>query len=167
VHAWAEMVRRARPGNPAWTVGLVGVAVPGLRRAAASLAAAYHGPTADLEGEVLTGFLAAMRALDLDDLNRVPLASRLCWAAWRAARAAAYADATWAARRRDLPEACSRPVPPWGHPDFVLAAAARAGILTRPEAALIGRNRLEHVFPGSPPRPASATTALCNRRGRA
>jgi len=142
---WAELIRRARAGSPAWTVGLVGVAMPGLRRATASLAAAYHGQAADLEGEVLTGFLAAMRALDLDDLDRVPLASRLCRAAWRAGRAAAYADAAWAARRRGLPDGCSRPVLPWGHPDFVLAAAARAGILTRAEAALIGRNRLEHV----------------------
>ena len=142
---WAELIRRARAGSPAWTVGLVGVAMPGLRRATASLAAAYHGQAADLEGEVLTGFLAAMRALDLDDLDRVPLASRLCWAAWRAGRAAAYADAAWAARRRGLPDGCSRPVLPGGHPDFVLAAAARAGILTRAEAALIGRNRLEHV----------------------
>ena len=165
---WAELVRRARAADPAWTVGLVGVAMPGLRRATASLTAAYHGQAADLEGEVLTGFLAAMRALDLDDLDRVPLASRLCWAAWRAGRAAAYADAAWAARRRGLPEGCSRPVPPWGHPDFVLAAAARAGILTRAEAALIGRNRLEHIPLA---RIAAETgishTALCNRRARA
>jgi hypothetical protein len=27
---WAELVRRARAGNPAWTVGLVGVTMPGL-----------------------------------------------------------------------------------------------------------------------------------------
>jgi hypothetical protein len=73
-----------------------------------------------------------------------------------------------AARRRGLPEECSRPVPPWGHPDFVLAAAARAGILTRAEAALIGRNRLENV-----PLARIATetgishTALCNRRAHA
>jgi hypothetical protein len=29
---WAELVRRARSGSPAWVVGLVGVAMPGLRR---------------------------------------------------------------------------------------------------------------------------------------
>jgi hypothetical protein len=76
------------------------VTMPGLRRATASLAAAYHGQAADLEGEVLTGFLAALRALDLDDLDRVPLASRLCWAAWRAGRAAACADAALIGRNR-------------------------------------------------------------------
>ena len=75
---WAELVRRARAGGPAWTVGLAGIAMPGLRRAAGSLAAAYRGDPADLQAEILTGFLAAVRALDLDDLEAVPLASRLC-----------------------------------------------------------------------------------------
>ena len=83
---WAELIRRARSGSPAWVIGLVGVAMPGLRRAAATLSASYRGDPADLQTEILTGFLAAMRALDPDDLDRVPLASRLCWAAWRAAR---------------------------------------------------------------------------------
>ena len=92
---WAELVRRARAGDPAWTVGLAGIAMPGLRRAAGSLAAAYRGDPADLQAEVLTGFLAAVRALDPDDLEAVPLASRLCWAAWRAGQQHAYADAGW------------------------------------------------------------------------
>ena len=78
---WAELVRRARAGDPAWTVGLAGIAMPGLRRAVGSLAAAWRGDPADLQAEVLTGFLAAVRALDPDDLEPCPLASRLCWAA--------------------------------------------------------------------------------------
>ena len=93
---WAELVRRARAGDPAWTVGLAGIAMPGLRRAVGSLAAAWRGDPADLQAEVLTGFLAAVRALDPDDLESVPLASRLCWAAWRAGQQHAYADAGWA-----------------------------------------------------------------------
>ena len=56
---WAELIRRARDGDPAWTVGLAGIAMPGLRRAVGSLAAAYRGDPADLQAEVLTGFLAA------------------------------------------------------------------------------------------------------------
>ena len=39
---WAELVRRARAGDPAWVIGLAGIAMPGLRRAAGSLAAAYR-----------------------------------------------------------------------------------------------------------------------------
>ena len=30
---WAELVRRARDGDPAWVIGLAGIAMPGLRRA--------------------------------------------------------------------------------------------------------------------------------------
>jgi hypothetical protein len=142
---WAELVRRARAGDPAWTVGLADIAMPGLRRAVGSLAAADRGDPADLQSEVLTGFLAAVCALDPDDLERVPLASRLVWAAWRAGQEHAYADAGWASRRRDLPDWHDGPVLPWGHPDLVLAAAVREQVLTREQAELIGRNRLEGV----------------------
>ena len=166
---WAELVRRARAGDPAWIIGLAGIAMPGLRRAVGSLAAAYRGDPADLQSEVLTGFLAAVRALDPDDLESVPLASRLCWAAWRAGQEHDdYAGAGWASRRRDLAEWRDGPDLPWGHPDFVLAAAVREGILTREQAALIGRNRLE----GVPLSQIAAETgishsALCNRRKKA
>src|SRR5271170_4179658 len=109
---WAELVRRARSGPACWVVGLVGVAMPGLRRAAATLAAGYRGDPDDLHTEILTGFLAAMRALDPDDLDRVPLASRLCWAAWRAGQALAYADASYADSRRDLAGSYDAPYMP-------------------------------------------------------
>jgi len=165
---WAELVRRSRAGDPAWTVGLAGIAIPGLRRAVGNLAAAYRGDPADLQSEVLTGFLAAVRALDLDGLDEVPLASRLCWAAWRAGQEMALADAGWAARRRDLPEWLDGPARPPGHPDVVLSAAVREGILTPGQAGLIARNRLE----GIPLSQIAAETgirhsALCNRRKKA
>lgn len=165
---WAELVRRARSGSPAWTVGLTGVALPGLTRATASLAAAYRGDPGDLETEVLAGFLAALRALDLDELDSIPLASRLTWAAYRAGRALAYADATWAARRRDLDESCHAPARPSGHPDFVLAAAVRRGVITAADAELIGASRLE----GIPLSRLAAETgsrhdSLCRRRAKA
>jgi hypothetical protein len=165
---WAELVRRARSGPACWVVGLVGVAMPGLRRAAATLAARYRGDPDDLQTEILTGFLAAMRALDPDDLDGIPLASRLCWAAWRAGQAFACADARYAASRRDLPGSYDAPYMPWGHPDFVLAAAVTRGILSPAQAELIGRNRLE----GIPLSQIAAETgishsALCNRRKRA
>jgi hypothetical protein len=165
---WAELVRRARTGQPAWVLALVGVALPGLRRAAATLCPAYRGDPGDLQAEILTGFLAAMRALDLDDLDAIPLASRLCWAAWRAGEALVYADADYASRRRELDGSGQGPALPWGHPDFVLAAAVRRGILTAAQAELIGRNRLE----GIPLSQIAAETGmshatLCNRRKRA
>jgi hypothetical protein len=129
---WAELVRRALAGDPAWVVGLAGVAMPGLRRAAASLSAGWRGDTDDLQAEILTGFLAALRALDLDDLDHVPLASRLCWAAWRAGQKHACASAAWASRRRDLDSSGAGPALPWGHPDFVLAPPSAQGPSPRP-----------------------------------
>jgi len=165
---WAELVRRARSGDPAWTVGLTGVALPGLTRAVAGLAAAYRGDPADLEAEVLAGFLAALRALDPGELDHIPLASRLTWAAYRAGRALAYADATWGARRRDLDESCRPPARPSGHPDFILAAAVRRGVITAADAHLIGATRLE----GIPLSQLAAETgsrhdSLCRRRAKA
>jgi hypothetical protein len=165
---WAELVRRARSGSPAWVVGLVGVALPGLRRAAAALSAGYRGDPADLQAEILTGFLAAMRALDPDDLDRVPLASRLCWAAWRAGQALAGADARYAAGRRDLSASCDAPYMPWGHPDFVLATAVARGVLSPAQAQLIGRNRLEGIpLARIAGELGISHSALCNRRKRA
>jgi len=165
---WAELVRRARTGSPAWMIGLTGVAMPGLRRAVAALSAAYRGDPEDLQAEVLAGFLAAVRGLDPDDLDQVPLASRLCWAAWRAGKALAYADAAWSSRRRDLDESPGGPVMPWGHPDFVLAAAVRQRILTAAEAELIGRNRLEGVPLAQIAEQLQVShSALCHRRRRA
>jgi hypothetical protein len=165
---WAELVRRARAGDPAWTVALAGIAMPGLRRAVASLTPAYRGEAADLQAEVLTGFLAAMRALDLDDLDQVPLASRLCWAARRAGEHLAYADAAWSARRSDLGDRGDAPDLPWGHPDLVLARAVRRGVLTAGQAELIGRSRLEGIpLSAIAAETGTSHSALCNRRRRA
>jgi len=165
---WAELVRRARSGSAAWVVGLVGVAMPGLRRAAATLSAGYRGDPADLQTEILAGFLAAMRGLDPDDLDRVPLASRLCWAAWRAGQALACADARYTAARRDLADSCDAPYLPWGHPDFVLAAAVARGVLSPAQAQLIGRNRLEGIpLARIAGELGISHSALCNRRKRA
>jgi hypothetical protein len=165
---WAELVHRARSRSPAWVIGLVGVAMPGLRRAAATLSSSYRGDLADLHIEILTGFLAAMRALDLDDLNRIPLASRLCWAAWRAGQALACADASYTVSRRDLPDSYDAPYMPWGHPDFVLAAAVTRGVLTPAQAELIGRNRLEKIpLAQIAAEMGISHNALCNRRKRA
>jgi hypothetical protein len=166
--AWAELVRRSRAGDPAWTVALAGIAMPGLRRAIAALAPAYRGDPADLQAEVLAGFLAAVRALDLDDLEEVPLASRLCWAARRAGEHLAFADAAWSARRSDLADRGDAPDLPWGHPDLVLARAVRKGVLTPDQAELIGRNRLEGVPLAQIAAEAGIShSALCNRRRRA
>ena len=165
---WAELVRRAVSGPPAWMVGLAGVALPGLYRAAARLAAASHADREDLETEILAGFLAEVRRLDPGDLAGVPLPSRLTWAAYRAGRALAYRDAAWASRRRVLADAPAPPAMLSGHPDFVLAAAVRRGVITPADAYLIGACRLEGIRMSR----LSAELrirhdSLCRRRSRA
>lgn len=139
--AWRELVQRARTGGPSWTVAAVGVALPGLRRVAGRLARDYDGDTADLDAEVLTGFLAALRTVDT---SRRRIVLRLCWAAYRAGARHRYADAAPGTEPR-LPVTSIAPPRPWGHPDLVLARAVTDQIITADEADLIARTRLDGV----------------------
>src|SRR6266545_5632378 len=71
---WRELVVRARRDGPAWVVAAVGVAMPGLR-----------GDTDDLDSELIVGFVARLKTIDLD----VPrICGRLIDAGLRAARKA-------------------------------------------------------------------------------
>src|SRR5216117_2049207 len=62
---WRELVVRAPRDGPAWVIATVGLAMPGLRRAAGRLAAGWRADTADLDGELLAGFLTRLHTLDL------------------------------------------------------------------------------------------------------
>ncbi len=160
----AELVTRAQAGEAAWKVGLAGLLLPGLRRAAGRLARDYPGDTADIDAEVLTGFLAA-----LVDFNttRDGVAARLLWAAYRhGARL----------RRRELAEAhrhvsksvSAAPPQPWGHPDLVLAQAVREGIVSGRDAELIGATRIGDVaLPDLAERLGVKADTLRRRRYRA
>ena len=139
--AWEELVTRARRCGPSWVIGAVGVALPGLRRAAGRLTRGYHGDTADIDAEVLTGFLAALQTVDLAQPR---IALRLCWAAYRAGARFRYADAALADRPAD-PVSPAAPPRPWGHPDFVLADAVAKKVIKAGEAELIARTRMEDL----------------------
>lgn len=84
--AWRELVLRARRSDPAWMVGADGVALPGLRRTAGRVAWGFRGDTADLDAEILAGFVDALHTIDLD---RPGIATRLRWSAHRAGERAA------------------------------------------------------------------------------
>ena len=73
-----ELVARSRAQGGAWTVGLAGVLLPGLRRAVWPLVQACPGKAADIEAETLAAFLAAVARCEP---GRARLASRLCWLA--------------------------------------------------------------------------------------
>ncbi|WP_146017451.1 hypothetical protein [Verrucosispora sp. ts21] len=138
---WRELVVRARRDGPAWVVAAVGIALPGLRHVAGLLAAGWRGDTRDLDAELLTGFVARLRSIDVEPPRVV---GRLIDAGLRAARKARDADSDAQLIHTDAVDPIA-PVAPWDHPDLVLARAVIAGVLDADEANLIGATRLESV----------------------
>jgi len=138
---WRELICRARRDRSSWLVAALGMAMPGLRRAVRQLSVNVRGDREDLESAVAEGFVAALYRVDLGDTS---LCARLVNAGRKAGARQVFADAA-----RDggvWSQFASRaPQPPWGHPDFVLLDAVAAGVLSLPEAQLIGVTRLEHV----------------------
>lgn len=130
---WLQLIARARTDGPAWVVGAVGVALPGLRQAAYRL----RGFSGDVQAELLIAFVAALRSVKPGGAKVV---QRLLSATFTAARAALRAaEPTRTTAPVELPVAAG------GHPDFVLARAVAAGVITPGEAELIGATRLEGV----------------------
>ncbi|WP_130508001.1 hypothetical protein [Krasilnikovia cinnamomea] len=130
---WRLLIGRARTDGPAWVVGAVGVALPGLRQAAYRLR--HHD--GDVQAELLTAFVAALRTVRPGEAK---VAQRLLTATFTAARTALR---TAEPSRANPP--ISAPAAGAGNPDFVLARAVGAGVLTAGEAELIGATRLEGV----------------------
>jgi hypothetical protein len=135
VHA---LVDRARAEEGAWTVGLAGVLLPGMRRAVAPLAASCPGKEADLEAEMLAGLLVA---LDRSVPGRPRPAGWLCGQAFDVAKRLLRAELAERGRPGHDPVS-AEPPKPYGHPDFVLARAVAEGALCADDAELIGATRL-------------------------
>ncbi|GAA3914015.1 hypothetical protein [Actinoplanes auranticolor] len=126
---WAELIRRARLDGPAWVVAATAMAMPALRRYAGQLRTGWSGDTHDLDAEIITGFLTALR--DRVDLVRPAPYAALCKAAWRAG---------YELRRRNGAEAIPvenverltgprTPKFPYGHPDLLVRRAVELGII--------------------------------------
>ena len=126
---WAELIRRARLDGPAWVVAATAMAMPALRRCAGQLRSGWSGDAHDLDAEILTGFLTALR--DRVDLVRPAPYAALCKAAWRAG---------FELRRRNGAEAIPvdnvehvtgprTPKRPYGHPDLLVRRAVELGIV--------------------------------------
>lgn len=152
---WRLLIERARTDGPAWVVGAVGVALPGLRPAAYRL----RGFSGDVQAELLTAFVTALRSLPLGGPR---VAQRLLSATFTAARTVL---------RADEPTRPSVPIPAGtvaGHPDMVLARAVTAGVITAAEAELIGATRLEDVpIAGYAEQVAKTPKAVYKARDRA
>jgi hypothetical protein len=154
--AWRLLIEQARTGGPAWVVGAVGVALPGLRQAAYRLRT-FSG---DVQAELLTAFVAALRTVKPGGAK---VAQRLVTATFTAARAALRADEPV---RGETPVGLLASTP--GHPDFVLARAVAAGVITPGEAELIGATRLEGVsVAGYAERVGRGYWAVAKERSRA
>ncbi|MEU1969685.1 hypothetical protein ABZ541_23775 [Micromonospora sediminicola] len=138
---WRELVTRARRDGPAWVVAAVGIAMPGLRHVAGMLAARWRGDTRDLDAELLVGFVERLQSIDLEPPRVV---GRLIDAGLRAARKARDADSDAPLVHTDATGPIA-PIPPWDHPDLVLARAVAAGVIDADEANLIAATRLEHA----------------------
>jgi hypothetical protein len=138
---WRDVVIRARRDGPAWVIAVVGLAMPGLRRAAGRLAAGWRGDTTDFDAELLTGFLARLSTVDLDEPR---VCGRLIDAGARAVKAArereadtdiVHVDGAWS-----LP-----PHPSWDHPDWVLVRAVAQAVIDPDEHLLISATRLDDI----------------------
>jgi hypothetical protein len=136
-----ELVARSRADGGAWTVGLAGVLLPGLRRAAWPLVQSCPGQADEIEAETLAAFLAAVARCEP---GRARLASRLCWLARIGATRLLRAELAERARPGTDPVSAAPPRP-WGHPDLVLAKAVRAGVIGAADAELIGATRIGDV----------------------
>ncbi|MBQ1052120.1 hypothetical protein KBX50_27145 [Micromonospora sp. C51] len=126
---WRELVLRARLRGKEWTIAAVGMAMPALVRIAGQLSAGYRGDTADIDNEVLTGFLEALR--DHCDLTGPAVYASLTMAAFRAARQVRLAD-DQVVPVEDIEStlAGSRtPKVPYGHPDLLVRRAGTLGVI--------------------------------------
>ncbi|RBQ20571.1 hypothetical protein DP939_05610 [Spongiactinospora rosea] len=135
--AWAHLVWQARSDGPAWVIGCVGVAMPGLKNLAGRT---IHGCPAhaadDIVSEMVTEFVAQLGRIDLDRPNILP--RLLMWARKGALRA----------RARELAavEVCDQipqPTATLAEPFLVLAEAVRCRVISCDEAKLINATRLE------------------------
>jgi DNA-directed RNA polymerase specialized sigma24 family protein len=137
---WRHLIERSRNVGGEWTLAVVGMAAPMLKRIARLFNDRYDGHGGDLASEILTGFLDHLATMDPE---RPGIAGRLRWACHRAAASACTAAGEQPALRT---EPGSMPPPaPAAHPDVVLARAVRAEVLTDAESDLIGMTRLEDV----------------------
>jgi hypothetical protein len=132
------MLTRAKADGGVWTVGLAGMLLPGLRRAATPLKRACPGKAVDVEAEMLAGLVAAIATLAPE---RPRPATRLVWKARHSAEHLIRAELAERARPGHDPVS-AEPPRPFGHPDLVLARAVRAGVISADDAELIGATRL-------------------------
>ncbi|MFI7075052.1 MULTISPECIES: hypothetical protein [Micromonospora] len=126
---WRELIRRARLDGPHWVVAAVGMALPALQQYAGQLCEGYDGDPADIDAEILTGFLAALR--DRADLTKPAPYASLCKAAWRAGRDLRLQQQEYVPVEdiEHIAPGPRTPRVPYGHPDLLVRRAVTLGVL--------------------------------------
>jgi hypothetical protein len=137
---WRTLVGRARGDGGTWLLAAVGCALPRIR------SGIWHA-TRDRQVERDEATQAALAAFTdaLLTLEPIPIESVLDELV-RSAHNAAQTVADRVARDRIAHRSLSASIPPplpAGHVDFVLADLIRSGVISREEAELIGRHRIE------------------------
>lgn len=139
---WAAIVEMSREPNPSWTVAAAGLAYPGLAGFALRVCRSSPGEEHDLQAELLTEFLVALKTVDVDDPDIDDIAGWLCFRALNASWKARESQGTSGVLTDTIPDTMV-PMLPVAHPDIVLSRAVRLGILSAAEADMIGRLYLE------------------------
>ncbi|GGK31291.1 hypothetical protein GCM10010124_25070 [Pilimelia terevasa] len=145
---WRQLVERARLDGPSWVVAAAGMAAPALLCQAAQLRDRFaDADTDDINNELLTGFLEAVR--DRLDLTGSGLFAGLRMAAWRAAWRMLTAEPGTepVADVEHAVPASRAPRPMSAHPDLLVARAVELGVLDATEAAAWIDIRLGHKAP--------------------
>jgi hypothetical protein len=139
--AWAELVFRARTDGPAWVIGCMGVAMPGLKNVAARVTRACPASLSeDIVSELVTEFVAQLARIDISRRNIAP--RLLLWARKGALRARSRETRHVPVDPSDL--AIASPAPAT-EPADLLADAVRQQIISASAAALIKATRLQGV----------------------
>lgn len=135
---WVEIVRLTQSVGQPWALVAAGLMAPALHSAARRVLTHHVGDRADVEADILLGFIEALRIAD-PSMRR--LAHHLKQVAYQRAISAYQVPTQHLNQSSGL-----RPVPlvrRRGHTDLVLAQAVEDNALTMIEAELIGRTRLE------------------------
>lgn len=145
---WRELIRRARQGKPEWVIAAVGMAMPALVAMAGTFTSGYRGDPADIDSELLTGFLYGLRH-SVDPAKDAPHAS-LCFAAWRAGRDLRLAQQEYILVA-DIEHAAAEsrlPLQPYGHVDLLVYRAESLGLIDTEDVEAYIAIRLGRRTPG-------------------
>lgn len=171
---WRKVAALARSGNPAWVIGAVGLALPCLRNIAGRLARGYTGDLIDLDAEVLTGFLDALRRFSPTYPRLITRLLDQAHSAGRRARRAHDRNTATCAESPDPHDESPdghrhdqiRPLCDSGGTETVLATLVARGIIRAEEATLVAATRLGELTLRQAARRLGVKESTLNKRRR-